>query len=92
MEPNVLYKYCFHKPVSGYFLRYLIYTIIIAAAGAVTFWICSFISFNGWLGLIIRVLACCIIPNAIFYVLARPLPEFQYLYRTVLYILYGKKG
>lgn len=92
VEPYVLYKYGFHKPVSGYFLRYLIYTIIIAAAGAVTFWICSFIAFNGWQGLIIRVLVCCIIPNAIFYVLARPLPEFQYLYRTVLYILYRKKG
>lgn len=50
----------------GYLLHLLLYTVVAAIAGAVTYFVCSFINMNGIPELIVKALICIVIPSIVF--------------------------
>lgn len=58
---------CFKVNAAGYFMEMLKYAVVTVIAAAVTYHICSFVSGEQYLRvLIIRGCICCIVPNALF--------------------------
>ncbi|MGE6203831.1 lipopolysaccharide biosynthesis protein [Guptibacillus hwajinpoensis] len=79
LEPFILYKYGFKSNLKEYFLKYLIYTMVLILAALLTILIVSFINFFGVLGFVIRLLICIFIPNAIFLIFFYKTNEFKSL-------------
>ena len=66
VEPLVLYRHGFHRSPAPYFMRYVLYTALAAAAGAITWYSCSLIRGNGFLQFASKLVICLIVPNALF--------------------------
>ena len=94
VEPYVLYKHVLHAKLSGYFIRYVGYTLLTIVAGFITLWICSFFSAESWLGLILRGIVCLIIPNAIFTLIFCRTEDFRYFIDLVrsLFAKFKQRG
>lgn len=78
VEPYVLYKYIFKTNFADYFKRYIIYTAVGILATLITYYICSFILFEGWISLFIKLLVCIVIPNFILILFFFRTNEFKY--------------
>ena len=78
IEPCVLFRYGFGAPVSKYFTRYVLNTLLTAAAGAATWYICALLPQTGFGSFIIKVLLCCVIPNLFFLLVYGKTSEFRY--------------
>lgn len=79
IEPYVLYKYSFKKPLSNYFKKFLIYTVIIVIIGFFIYHICNVITITGILGLVIKLLLCAVIFNGMYLLIFFKSPQFKYL-------------
>lgn len=79
IEPYVLYKYGFKKPLSNYFKKFLIYTVIIVIIGFFIYYICDVITITGILGLVIKLLLCAVIFNGMYLLIFFKSPQFKYL-------------
>ena len=90
VEPLVLYRHGFHRSPVPYFLRYMIYTLLTFATGAVTWQCCSLVKPMGFWGFVLRCLICLIVPNAAFLAIFYHTKEFQYLKRTIRVPLLNK--
>lgn len=83
IEPYILYKYAFQAPVHRYFLRYGMYTLLTAGAGALAWFVCSFFHTVSWLSLFGRAAVCLIIPNALYWLIFHRTQEYRYLLEAV---------
>ena len=91
VEPLVLYKYGFKEKLIEYFKLYFMFLIITTFSCALTYYLCSFISFGRVVSLILKALLCLIIPNTINIVLFRKTPEYQYFKNLIKKLLYKFK-
>lgn len=66
IDPFLVYKRVFHKPVGKYFLVYLVLTALICVDGAMSYFFSSLISVTGLFGLVIKAAVFSIIFNAVF--------------------------
>lgn len=73
-----------------YIIKLFVYVGAVVLAGAVTYFICSFIHLNEWLTLIVRAMLCATVPNLIFFILFRKKPEFRQGVQMVDRMLKGK--
>lgn len=89
-EPYVIFKHGFMKKFSNYVIRYVFYFILLILACGLCYWICSFITFNGLIGIILKFIVCIFVPNAVFLIALFKFSEFQYLKKTVLEFLKKK--
>lgn len=81
---GILFDYYFtEEKQSQYLLRLLIYGMITAAAAAVTRLVCSLVPLNGLLELLAKGCICAAVPNVVFLLLLRQLPEFADAMRFV---------
>lgn len=87
VEPYVVYKYRFHKPVSHFFLRYFIYMILMAAVWAVTDFFCMQLHANIILVFFYRGLLCMILPLFLLWIIFRKSTEWNYMCSLVKTIL-----
>ena len=71
VEPYVIYKYRFHKPVSQYFGKYSLYLIVMAAVWAVTELGCRAVSGGALFNLFYRAVVCVIVPNILLWLAFR---------------------
>lgn len=62
--------------MQDYLRHLLLYTAVSAAACTVTGALCHLVALGDWATLIIRGVMCCVIPNAVFFLAYRKLPEF----------------
>ena len=83
VEPLILYKYGFEVKLREYFIKYFMYLIIALGSCALTYYLCSFITFGRFVSLMLKALLCLIIPNSIIIVCYRTTPEYQYLKRLI---------
>ncbi len=83
VEPLILYKYGFEVKLREYFIKYFMYLIITLGSCALTYYLCSFITFGRFVSLMLKALLCLIIPNSIIIVCYRTTPEYQYLKRLI---------
>ena len=75
VEPYVIYKYRFHKPVWQYFGKYSIYLAVMAIVWAVTDVCCRLVNGNAFFNLLYRLLVCLVIPNILIYLSYRKTRE-----------------
>lgn len=85
MEPIVLFKYGFKRSPGMYFLKYILYLIITAAACFITKFICDLLlgSDITVLTFIIRLVICIILPNAMFALMFFKTKEFKMLFGSI---------
>ena len=78
VEPLVLYKYGFKVKLIEYFKLYFMYAIITIGCCALTYYLCSFITYGRWVSLFLKALLCLIIPNTVNIILFRNTEPYQY--------------
>ncbi|EJQ97577.1 MULTISPECIES: lipopolysaccharide biosynthesis protein [Bacillus cereus group] len=79
ITPYLVYKNVFHKPVRGYFLKYIYYIAVGIGSYLLTSFICNFISSDNFLTLLLRGIICLVIPNLIYVFVFCKTDEFKYL-------------
>lgn len=77
VDPYMIYKYHFKKPLWKHFVDIGIYFLITALAGFATFMLCSLISGSGIAVLLIKFLICLLVPNLIYLLTLMPTKEFK---------------
>ncbi|ENQ3078077.1 lipopolysaccharide biosynthesis protein [Bacillus sp. WLY-B-L8] len=95
IAPYLVYKKVFHQPVRNYFLKYAYYAAIGIGTCLITSFVCSLISYGGFLQLIVRVVVCLIIPNILYTLIFYKTDEFKYLFgivKKIIGMLIGKLG
>ena len=71
VEPYVIYKYRFHKPVLEYFGKYSFYLIIMAVCWAITELCCRMTNGSAIFNLFYRTGICIVIPNILLWLVFR---------------------
>lgn len=78
------------KYLSIYLSKLFLYVIIVMIACSITYFACSFVHLTKWPELIIKGIICCIIPNVVFFVAYRKMPEFTQSMQLVDNMTKGK--
>ena len=79
-DPLILYKNVFRKSAAGYYRRFLGYLALAVATGALVQALCLPFSEYTFGNFLVRLLACLIVPNGLWFLLFRRSREFQDLY------------
>ena len=82
-DPYAIHKYGFEKPVLPYYVRYLTYTVICIFTGGVCYYICSLIRFALVINVVLKIVICSVIPNAVFLACFFRTHEFKHLLEFV---------
>lgn len=77
--PYFVYKRVFKQPLRLYFAKYAYYSAIAVIAAASAGYACSFLPFNGLLGLLLKGTVCLVLINAIYAAVFHRTEEFKYL-------------
>lgn len=91
-ETHVFFKKYFKMKEGPYYLRMLIYTLVISVLAVGTYYICSLITLTGILGLLIKGMICAVVPNIFIILLSFKTPEFKRLWGKVMSILKRKQN
>ena len=89
-ETHVFFKSYFKKSEAPYYLRMLIYTLIIAVLAVGTYFICSLITAKGIVGIILKGLICLTVPNIFIVLFSFKSYEFNRVFSKVKSILKRK--
>lgn len=81
-EPYAVYKYGLKKNPMLYFIRHLEFNVILAAAGLLSYWVCSFCHFPVIVNVFAKIIICSVIPNGMFLVVFHRTEEGKYLIGT----------
>ena len=76
-ETKVLFTKLFPFDIKEYCIKYYGYAVVTIIVAACTYWLCSFITFEGIGGLVCKGLLCVFIPNALFGVMYFRTAEFR---------------
>ncbi len=87
VDPIIIYKHALKTSPKKYFLRNILYKIVLISAGLLTWWVCGFIALTGIPGFVVKGILCVLIPSAIFALCFCRTTEFRYLLNTVMTIL-----
>ena len=91
IEPYILYKYGFEQPIKGYFIKYIINTIVFIINGLITIQITDFINGSGIKSFIVKIIVCLIIPNIVMVICFWKRKEFQYYKKMIIAKIANKK-
>ncbi len=83
-SPYAVFRYGFGMSVKPYFVRYLLYAVILTVTGGACWFICSFVSFAPIINMVIKAVICSVIPNAVFFLLFFRSDEFAMLRSFVI--------
>lgn len=86
-DPYVVHKLGFHKSAKQYYIRYIVFTAVMIATGAVCFGLGGLIRVNAWYSFFWKGFICLVVPNVIFFALFRNMTEFKYLSAIVKTII-----
>lgn len=75
---RVIFQHYFtHFSANQYILWHLKRGAVTLAVGAVTYWVCGFVTISGIPGLIVTGLICVVLPNLLFFLIYRKTPSYQ---------------
>lgn len=86
-DPYAIHKYGFGRSVRPYFVRYAAFAGLLAATAAVCFGICALFRFHILVNVILKILVCSLIPNAVFWLCFSKTQEFSHLLKFARRIL-----
>ena len=89
-ETYVFFKSYFKMNEGPYYLRMLIYTLIIAVLAIGTYYICSLVTLTGILGLMLKGIICLTVPNIFIILFSFKTYEFNRIFSKVKSILKRK--
>lgn len=78
-DPYVIFKYVFKKNMKSYFIRYIIYIVLVFVTSGISDCFCSVFHGSMVVDIFIRSVTCLVIPNIIFLLVFRESEEFKYL-------------
>ena len=78
-EPYVVYKIAFGVSPVVYLKKYIHYLITLLAAGVICYFICRIISFNIVMNILLKLIVCSAVPNALFAFAFCRTEEFVYI-------------
>lgn len=87
IDPIIFHKYGLKAPVRPYFIRNIVYKIVVAGAGILAWFVCSLIPLTGIIGFIAKGFVCVIIPASVFCICFCRTEEFHYMRGTVKELL-----
>lgn len=91
-DPIIIHKHALKTSVRPYFLRNALYSIVVIVAGLISWWVCSLILLDGFLGFIVHGCVCVAIPCCVFTACFFRTVEFKFLLNTVKTMLVRKTG
>lgn len=65
------------KQLSEYLKSLFLYTTVVFISCVVCYFICQLFDLNMWFTLIVRIIVCCLVPNAIYIIVYRKRPEYK---------------
>ncbi|MGG7152315.1 polysaccharide biosynthesis protein [Clostridium neonatale] len=65
------------KHLKIYVKKLILYIVITSLSCSITYFICAFIHLSNWWQLIVKGLICCLLPNIIFFIVYKKMPEFR---------------
>ena len=84
IDPYLIHKYEFKTPVSKYFKKYGIYALVFTLCTCITLFVSQLITIEGFIGLILKAIVVCIIPNLINLLVYYRTEEFKELKIKIL--------
>lgn len=78
-ETHVFFKLYFKKSPKAFYLRMIVYSVIVIAVGALTYLCCYFIPSQGYGWFALKGGICLILPNLMFFLVSFKTPEFKYV-------------
>lgn len=87
VDPIIIHKHALKESPKMYFIRNLLYKIVLVAAGLLSWWICGLIPLGGFPGFIIKGCICVFVPSVFFFLCFFRTDEFRYLLNTVRTLL-----
>lgn len=86
-----LFTVLFDRKQFPIYLKALVkYVVVVTFSCVICYFVCQFFTFNAWTTLIIRALLCCIIPNAIYFIVYRNTVEFKQCIQLIDNVTKGK--
>lgn len=79
VEPFILYRHYFKSSLTKYFVRYAVYSSVLAAIWLLTDYLCSFIHGGNWTVIFGRLIICVFIPNLIMLICYFRTKEFRFV-------------
>ncbi len=87
LDPIILFKYGLKESPKGYYVRTVKYTAAVAAAGVLSWWLCSLIPLQGIWGFLVHGCVCVAASCAFFTLCFFRTTEFRYMLNTVKTLL-----
>ena len=75
----MFFKLYFKKSPKAFYLRMIVYSVIVIAVGALTYLCCYFIPSQGYGWFALKCGICLILPNLMFFLVSFKTPEFKYV-------------
>lgn len=87
----VLFKNYFKRSPAEYFFKLLLYVLVTAGSGAVTFFVCNLLPSQGFGFMLLKGVICLVVPNALFCLVYHKAQEFEYVKKLAKNSLKGIK-
>ena len=87
VDPWVIWRRALQTSPWGYYLRNILYRLVIAAAGVLCWWLCARIPTGGVAGFILRGCVCALVPGVLFPLCFCRTQEFRFFTRTARELL-----
>lgn len=82
VDPLIIHRHALKQSPKGYYLRNILYKLVLIAAGLVTWRLCRIIPVGGYAGFFIRGCLCVLVPSAVFAACFFRTMEFRFLVNT----------
>ncbi len=82
-ETRVIFREYFKTGKKQYYLRMLVYTVIVLPVGVLTYYVCSLLPTGGILWFLVRFAICCVLPNSLFLLFSFRTQEFGLVWSKV---------
>lgn len=87
VDPLIIHKHALQQSPRGYYLRNLLYKLVIGGAGVLTWFLCGLIPLGGLVGFVVRGCLCVAVPSAVFVLCFFRTTEFRFLLNTAISLL-----
>ena len=91
VDPLIIHKKALKQSPKKYYLRNLLYKLVMGSSGVIVWHVCRFIPTPGIFGFIIRGLVCVVLPSLIFSACFFRTQEYRFLISSVMSLIPRKK-
>lgn len=90
VEPYMLYKHHLKESSVRYFVKYAVYSGVLAGCWWIVDWLCRMVQGGVWLVLLVRLIICVVVPNVLLLVIYWRTAEFAFLRKKAAGIIHKR--